>query len=89
MHRSASPTVVGAVVGAAAGLALGALLAVITSAALLVLSLGSDTPAGWTTGLIRPAILWIVAGCLGGALVGRRIARRVLASSDDAPPRPV
>ena len=89
MHRSAWTTVVGAVVGAVAGLLAGTLMALIASAAIIFLGFGTNAPAGWATVLLQPALFWIVAGGLGGALIGRRIARRVVAQTLEPPPRPV
>ena len=89
MQRSTWTTVMGALVGAAAGLVIGALLALMASAVLLFLSLGTSAPIGWTDRLIQPAAMWIAAGGLAGALIGRRIARRAAADTAEQPPRPV
>jgi hypothetical protein len=79
----------GAIVGAVAGVFLGALLALVASAVLMYLSLGTDLPSGWAAVLIQPAVFWLVAGAAGGALIGRRIARRAATDPTEPPPRPV
>ena len=80
----------GAVVGAVVGLFLGALLALLASALLVFLASGTDVPSGWSAVLIQPAVFWIVAGVAGGALIGRRVARRAAVDSTrQPPPRPV
>jgi uncharacterized membrane protein YfcA len=89
MHRSAWTTVAGAAAGAVAGLFLGALMALLASAAIIFLGFGTNAPAGWATVLIQPAVFWIVAGGLGGALIGRRIARRIASQTLEPPPPPV
>jgi hypothetical protein len=89
MHRSTWTSVTGAVVGAVAGLFLGALLALVASAVLIFLSFGTDVPSGWAAVLVQPAIFWVVAGTAGGALIGRRIARRAATEMAEPPPRAV
>lgn len=89
MQRTTWTTVLGALIGAVIGLFVGALCAVLAGALMLFFALETDLPSGWFAHLLQPAAFWIAAGGLGGALIGRRVSRRIVATSEEPPSRPV